>query len=470
MDHDPSRPPARRPAPEGDPAPTDDDPAARDRDPATLPDQEWARRLHDHTHEVELLISAALVFGLFQAPGALDAWFDGTSPHLVGGTWTSAFVAWYYTKLIVYTLILAFGLHLVARAYWVGLIGLDSVFPDGVDWDRMSYGPGAKEVYRRELVPLSTMARRADRFASAIFSLAFLIVCLFVFSVVLAGVVGLVALGLAALVPGWSEARVWLVLMVTLGAFPMLATALDRWRGDRIDGEGGPGRAIRRILRLFYRLSGGALFLPIQFVLFTRVAKKVIWPLYVGFFVALVTLFLGAELARSGTFTVASSSLVPARPGTRSVDTRYFAGTRDPASTAPFIQAEVLTGPYVRLELPLVARRERDRMEVRCGDLDPLGRSGLVRSSSRDDPADAEATDAVLACLAGLWTVRLDGEPLEVAWDFRSEPGTGVTGLVAYLPTDGMAPGPHLLEIEEVPVESGEDEEGPRRHLIRFRT
>lgn len=220
--------------------------------------------------------------------------------------------------------------------------------------------------------------------------------------------------------------------------------------------------------------------MPIQFVFFSRVPKTVAWPLFVGVFVLLLGSFVVGEAVRSGTFTVSPSALLPDRPGARSVDARYFATTRDPLSTAPFVQSEIVTGPYLRLEVPLVARRHGERLDELCPEAPPLGESGLVRSGSRREPPEASDMDEVLACVAGLWAVTLDGQPLpDLAWDFRSEPGRGVTAVVAYLATEDLSPGAHVLGITEVPPEkepreeaSGSDEEepNPRRHLIRFRT
>lgn len=464
--------PARTPE-SGDSAPTESPDAvtAARRAPPGESDQEWARRLHDHTHEVELIISGAVLFALLQAPGALDGWWDGVSIRLVGTAWTVAFGAWYYTKLIVYALILSFGLHLVARAYWVGLVGLDSVFPDGVDWERLSYGPWTQEVYREEIRPLASMARSVERFASGIFSLAFLVVLIFLVSIAASTAVGAAVLAVTAVQPGWDPAPLWFAGMCLLGALPIIAVAADRWRGERMERDSPGARAIRGVLRAFYRTTAGPLFLPIQFVLFSRVAKKVIWPLYLGFLVILTGLSIGGGVVRSGSLVVQSEPLLPSRPGTRSVDARYFADTRDPGSTAPFIQGEVVTGPYVRLELPLVARREQERLERRCADEPPLGERGLIRSSIRDAPPDPAAADAVLACFGALFTVTLDGEPSDPAWDFRFEPGLGVTALVAYLPTAALEPGAHVLAIED--ADSGgpgeDDDERPRRHFIRFR-
>ncbi|MFL5542802.1 MAG: hypothetical protein ACJ8J0_27725, partial [Longimicrobiaceae bacterium] len=46
--------------------------------------------------ELELLISGALVFGMMQLPGRLDAWFDRLEPGLGGNLVSMAFVAALY--------------------------------------------------------------------------------------------------------------------------------------------------------------------------------------------------------------------------------------------------------------------------------------------------------------------------------------------------------------------------------------
>lgn len=189
---------------------TTDAPAGADHDP----DRSWARSHHDRTGEVELIISAAVVFGLFQVPGLLDDWFDGVQVRL-GGVWFSMiFVLWYYTKLIVYTLIGSFSLHLLTRAYWIGLLGLDSAFPDGVRWDRLRYGPLASQEYRRLTPPLPRLARAADRVGSTIFAAGFWIVLLFALSVAMAAVAGVLSLLIVRLGPsGMRVGWVWAVLM-----------------------------------------------------------------------------------------------------------------------------------------------------------------------------------------------------------------------------------------------------------------
>jgi len=438
-------------------------------------DARRVQRLHDVTHEIELLISGVVLFGLLQIPGRLDAWFDVLELRVDGSLWMVTFLAWYYVKLILYTLIFFFGLHLVSRAYWVGLVGLDSVFPNGIRWDRLGFGPQTLRVHRSRLRPLPTLARRADAVCSTLFSFAFWIVLVFLVSVVVGALSGLIAAVVRLwFLPETEPLAIWMTVLGIFVLFNVLPAALDKLFGKRLDPESRPARALRSLVRWSTRGVGGDLFLPIQLTLFSNISKRVIWPLYLGVFLMLVIVFLGGELSRSGTFIVSPSALLPDRPGVRSVDARYYADTRAPGpagSTAPFIQSEIVEGPYVRLEVPLVARRHTERMVALCSEVDPVGGQGLIRSRTRNEPPDPEALDRVLSCLGGLWRVSLDGAPLEPEWDFRSIPGQGVTAVVTYLPTAGLEPGAHVLALEELPMSEieGEEDERTRRHFIRFR-
>ena len=452
-----------------------------DSDADAVDDRSWARRFHDHTHEAELLVSGALLFRLLQAPDLLDAVFDYLRLRLADTAWWAMFFVWYYFKLIAYALTISLGLHLVARAYWIGLVGLDSAFPEGVDWDELRYGPIAKRAYQALVPPLSTMARRTDRFASAIFAFAFLVVSIFLMTLAFAVVIAVPTFLLGLLLPAMDWRVLWASLLGLFALLPLIAASADRLLGDRLDADSTAARLIDRLVRAFYLRTGSALFTPVQFVLFTRVPRTLIQSLYFGFLLVLLAVFMASFMLNSGSMVLAADELLPNRPGYRSVDARYFAPTRDPASTAPFIQSEIVEGPYLRLELPFEMRREAQRAEQACAEAGVIGSaSAPARGHPTDPPADADTTAAVLQCLAGLWEVKLDARPQTVAWDFYSEPGSGVTALLAYFPTEPLAPGVHTLEIAEtfsadfdadgaVDTSVGTEEPELRHHIIRFR-
>ncbi len=441
------------------------------------PDRAWARRLHELTGEVELIISGGMLVALTQVPSHLDAWWDSIALSLSGPYFTTVFVVWYYAKLMVFTLVGAFAVHIIARAYWVGLLGLDSVFPDGIRWERIRYGPIAKRTYQEAFRTLPAMARRADHFGSTIFSFAFWIVLLFVLSSTVAALAGLGALGLRRWVfPGAALGTVWWVLLLAIVAVPLLAVGIDRLLGARLDGAGRPARLLRAVLRANYLLFAGPLLMPIQFTLFSNLRRRAMWGVLGGVFVVLIGLFVGGEKVRSGDLVVSASEAFPTRPGSATADGRYYESASNIAASRglPTIQSDVVEGPYVRLRLPFVARRDAARMRERCPTLPTLSRRGPIGTSLADPPPGPGEEEALIGCLAGLWTVRLDGNPVRPDWVLDAGTGASIDGLVAYLSTEALTSGAHLLEVFEAPPPPGsgaaDDGDEPRlhRHFIRF--
>jgi hypothetical protein len=58
----------------------------------------------------------------------------------------------------------------------------------------------------------------------------------------------------------------------------------------------------------------------------------------------------------------------------------------------------------------------------------------------------------VLACLAQIHAVTLDGAPLpSLPFAFYEHPRTGIKGMIAYLPVDSLAHGRHVIAVIPVP-------------------
>lgn len=435
--------------------------------------REAIRRLHERSGEVELLISGALLFGLLQIPGRMDGWWDAVTASVDRSSMILLFMLYIYVRIIVVTLIAAFGLHLVTRAYWVGLIGLDSVFPDGVDWDQVRYGPVAKDVYRRRLPSLAHLAHRADQVGSAIFSVAFWLIAVFLFSIVFGAVFGALSWALSRwVVPGVPVTTLLVGFALVVGSVPAVAITLERLLGDRLRPGGAAERFIRASLAGYYRLSGGVLYAPIQFTLFSRIPKRVVWPAAAAGFLTLFAVVVGGEAFRRGDAAYSADPTLPTRGGARSVAVDHFADTRDPASWLPYIQSDIVEGPYVRLTVPLVPVQYTSRLHAACPDLVPLGELGLVTADATEPPPAPEQEEELLRCFGEVWSVGLDGADLTVAWDFQWTVRRGPSALLTYIPTAELPPGPHVLRIERAPrpPDDDDDEEGrPAVYLIRFR-
>jgi hypothetical protein len=126
--------------------------------------------------ESELLLSIGLVVGLLQIPAVLDARFDSASARAADPWLSQIMYAYLYAKVAVYGLVGTFVVHLLARGYWVALLGLRSVFPGGVRWDGLPrLGPIARGLAQRESVPLPRLIEQVDNFASGVFAFGFIL-------------------------------------------------------------------------------------------------------------------------------------------------------------------------------------------------------------------------------------------------------------------------------------------------------
>ena len=233
------------------------------------------------TWELELLISGAVLFALFQIPSALTSFFTRMEPHTTSTMITVFLVMQMYVKAIVYALIASFVVHLISRAYWVGLVGLHSVFPKGVRWKNFKSGPVTLEVYRSRLVSLPAIISRTDNFCSVIFSFAFLLVLLFAFTVALMGVLSLVAYDTSdVLLGGQSGDTVFLVLAALVAMIPAATSMIDRRFGEKL----GPRsrRILRRTIIASYRGTARGVISPIFVPLLTNVGRKKIRAIFLA--------------------------------------------------------------------------------------------------------------------------------------------------------------------------------------------
>ena len=429
------------------------------------------------TWELELVISGAVAFALLQLPSAVSAAYDRIEPHLADALGGGAFIVYYYTKLAIYTLIATFLSHIIARAYWVGLVGLEAVFPHGPRWDQTSYGPISRRFYQERLPSLSTLIDRVDDFCSTIFSFSFMIVFIFVSSIFWAGLLGLLAFGISRLFFGGERlGDIFKGLFLLLTVPLLLMTLIDKAIGGKIAPASPLAKLIRGMTGFYYRGLAMNLYGPIMMTLFSNVRKKAIYPIFFIALAGVLGFFFLNELARRDLLSLSSEAYVPAKPGEAEVSPAYYEDQRPEGkvfSTTPSIPTDVVSGPYVKLFIPYDPRRHNAAIERRCPGVKPLREEGLLLTRRNAGAPPAGPARQVLRCLAEIHRVRLDGKPVPgLEFHFTSHLGTGLRGIVGYIPTAGLAPGSHLLRVEAVPrpesSRKGKGDPPPDPYRIRF--
>jgi hypothetical protein len=427
--------PERIPAP---PAPIITYPETSKHEPAVRP---W---------ELELLISGAVVFSLLQVPGVVDGVFERAQAHLGERAHFGVFMLYAYVKLILYTLISCFILHLCTRAYWVGLIGLETVFPHGVRWEDTTYGRVGRDVFKNKLGRLQPRIDAADRFCSILFPLAFTLVMIFAYSIVMLGVVMLMAFAISRLLLGGRYFGIICgVIFVTAMLIPLAAWALDRVYGERSMPGSRSETVIRRLSLMAYYVNAMPAYGTVLMTLFSNARKGTRYPMMYALMLVLFGFTMMKDVFISRGVVLATSHVyLPDEPGEFGVRPSYYESQREPGAVydrTPSIQSDVVRDPYIKLFIPYTPIRHGAAFAEQCPQVQPLSRAGVRMDVA--DPPQAAQVRAVLDCWTRLQPVTLNGAPLRPGFRFYTQPGTGLRGIIAYIPVAGLPRGENVITV-----------------------
>lgn len=430
-DH-PDGPPDASPA--APPAPADTAPAA--------PAADDVPRDTTPTFELEMLVSGAVLFGLFQLAGQLEEWVRYWKPHvgLIGTFLVSG--GGVLGRAALYGLIACFVVHLAIRAYWVALVGANSVFPGGPRWDRMrQLGPIQTELTRARVRPLGEFITRADNAASVVFASGFVFALSLTTAIAVVVPFALLAWGLQRVL------RMEVALMVAGAVVAVLALAqigaslVDYQRKERLDPASRLGRAVRLALRFALSTSTPAVR-SLWTVVMTNLSPKVAASGLVAGAVILSVVSVSRSLADAALPGAANFRFFSDGGPSALHAARYASLDAERDDRAPWIDADVVTGPYLRLHIPYRALVHDVAIPAACPGVQPLD------AGDGGSPQAQAATEAVLRCAARIHRIALDGRPLDsLRLRFFADPKANRRVFLAHVPVRGLAEGEHVLTV-----------------------
>ena len=422
------------------------------------------------TWELELLISGAVLVALFQLPGIVDHLQQRLTPHAVDRVATAVFLVAFYAKAMIFTLIATFVVHLAARAYWVGLIGLHSVFPGGIRWSEMKQGALSREVYRSRMTTIPAIVARTDNFCSVLFSFGFLVVIFVALSVVTMGTLAAIAYLISRFAFGGRHlSAVWWSVIAVAFFVPIVVASLDRYMGARIAPGSRAARIITRVVTFAYYANLLGLYGPIFMTLLTNVRKRVIYPVLGIVFTLLITYVVADTLVQNNLLSVNSYDYF-AETEQHAVESRYYASQRldgEVLERVPSIQSDIITEPYVRLFIPYSPQRHNPALASTCPRLAPLQRRGLQFGPAPNDAHADSAAAVALGCLARMHRVTLNGVSLDtLELRFHTDRATGLKGMIAYIATAGLPHGRNVITVQPAPRPPGGTTTRPQRPYV----
>ncbi len=413
-------------------------------------------RLRERTDEVELIISGLTILALFTLPGWLFEQLSAHTTHLSETLSYAGNVIMVMVTGLCYVLGGCFLIHLLTRAYWIGLIGLRTTFPDGINWSRTpGLGPMTRAHYREHLPDLKTAIARADRLASSLFA----VISLIALSVLWVSAIILLTLLLSGIIGGWFgdfgrgvDIGLSLILLFGVG-IPALLWLLDtqvvaRW--PQVESARWFSDPVRAMIRFTGYMYPQRLVLPVQLTLQSN-TKPMAFIVLFGAGMVVITMLGQTRWDGWYQFTLSSQFRYLGEQSLEQgiISSHYedWRTEKDRVRPWPMISAFEQGGGQVRLFLPYWPVRDNPVLDRLCAD---------------------DAEDAV-ACLRLIWQVSINGRPVSLDGFLATERmDLGMRGLTGLVPVTQLNPGLHTIEIQHDPNTVSEETNGRSGRGMRF--
>ena len=376
------------------------------------------------TWEIELLISGASVFALMQFPGWINSHFLSIQLVLansqLSGLINPLFI---YVKAAAYALIFTLVIHIILRAYWVSLIGVHSIFPQGLDHEKLKIGPIQKQILQERHGGMDDVIERADNRSTLVFAIGIgFALTILVPSVIV--LIGALLAWLALLISG--SGQVASVVFITGLSFPLLALMLPLWLDVRAGARSENWPRIRHLMERSIRcidaigMSSTGNMLSAYFFSMQRSRNA-----------AMAAIMLGITFTLLATaLTIPRFSKVPAgdaRPATlEAAHYRDRQGGDLKYALRPSIQSETIDTDYLELRIPY-----------------PL----QMPPSTAPECAEKNFPKGLRPCLSGHLRLELDGKPISPVWIDEPARYGQPAALRAMIDLRPIKPGAHTLQI-----------------------
>jgi hypothetical protein len=405
--------------------------------------------------QTELLLSGGVVVALLQLPPLIDAAALWWRPRIDHSLLQVLIYAHLYARLVVTSLSFAFVLHLAIRGWWIAEVGLNSIFPAGLNIERSGGGPNTRLVRQSQARPASERIEAADNFATLVFiggtAIAAMSVAIGLITLTLAG--GAAALSWALGAPERSID----FMMVAFGVLfvpSMLATLIDQTFGRHIGTEGRFPALLRALIRFSEVIVLSRIWSPMLLTLVgsarTTARGWVLGTMLYLVLLGVVGLQIAGGLSLHQLFP--GTTAFPREAGALLLDSRHYANQRrdkERYSTLPYLPARVIASDWLALTVPLDSRRDAALLAERCTDL----QAGAGAETSRTSAAAIDAHHARLrVCLDQLRPVHLNGTRIPSSRaQFHRDTLAELPALLYMIPIAELPAERHVLTVGHTP-------------------
>ncbi len=144
---------------------------------------EWLKNMAEKTWNLEMIISGAAIYLTSFLPDLVDQslyyFLDNIQVDQDPNKASLPILAYSFMKMVALLLPFSFIIHFIMRAFWASMVGLHTVYPEGIRFQHIpGYSDFMKEVMEEDFGKLSDFIGRLDKWCNQVFAIAFSVVLL----------------------------------------------------------------------------------------------------------------------------------------------------------------------------------------------------------------------------------------------------------------------------------------------------
>jgi hypothetical protein len=338
-----------------------------------------------------------------------------------------AYPLFLYLKIAVLSLAATFLIHLCLRAYWVGLIGLNSVLPGGPTLTHLKHGPHyLRHLDQYRTTDPSHAIERADNRATLLFAFGVGMAVMMIIPALIVTAVAVFAL-LLRLVLDANMAMIaaFVVVLLPIMLLAAIPSMVDKYYGHRIAQDSCLGRLLWHCYGQLRRIGmDGASNLPMLYLygLARNYRSAALMFGSLGFVMASIAMFNTPKLNKIKTADKVAAAMEASDYGNQRGDDSRFA-------LRAFIPAPQMPGSWLDLTVPLPIKQPKNSLH------------GCTEDSQA----------IIRACLKKHIRLSLDGVPITADWQEQAAAEGRAPALRAMIDVRELPRGAHTLIIDYLP-------------------
>lgn len=409
---------------------------------------DWLKILETQSWQAELIISGLIITGLLKLPNWIK---DEGQSYLLNSTDSSSFFLEMMLMFLMtagYALIIFFTAHFIMRTIWIALLGLNSVYPNGINPNsNNSLGPSYWKKLKKEFPDLSAYNQELDDKCSLIFSQACQVTIMIISLCVLIYCFYIIFIALVMMFPKLREYAIHISVALYF-LFSIIALTIQHFAKKYPDSPK-MNKTLERYSNIIGRFFSLYVFKkPLSYI--SGILSSNTKPnklILLG--VMLVSCFMGFMAGKETKENPIYHYFGDSNRYMTFNDRPYqffnfnYENLRDQNTLpfTPFIQSDVISGDYIKLYIPTVMR-EMNAAGIKK--LNLFERFKMDRAE-RDKYHQDQISDYV-----AFNQVMLNGKLIDITdamyyeYDLRVE-----EGILVYIPTKDCQSGRNILQIKK---------------------